>query len=258
MPPQPESAPLAEKIAVVTGAGTGIGRAIALAFAQAGAAVACLDIDRAGAEQTAQMILAGSERALAHGCDVSVEPDTLAAAAAVQNAWGSVRVLVHAAAADDPTGTIADIHPAEWDRVFAVNVKGAYLISRAVLPMMIAAGGGSIVFVASQLGRVAAPGRGVYCATKGALIQLAKAMAVDHAPHNIRVNALSPGAVETRRLVLRFGDMEAARRIAGPKHLLERLGRPEEIAQAALFLASDASSFMTGADMLVDGGYTAI
>ena len=248
MPPQPESAPLAEKIAVVTGAGTCIGRAIALAFAQAGAAVACLDIDRAGAEQTAQMILAGSERALAHGCDVSVEPDTLAAAA----------VLVHAAAADDPTGTIADIHPAEWDRVFAVNVKGAYLISRAVLPMMIAAGGGSIVFVASQLGRVAAPGRGVYCATKGALIQLAKAMAVDHAPHNIRVNALSPGAVETRRLVLRFGDMEAARRIAGPKHLLERLGRPEEIAQAALFLASDASSFMTGADMLVDGGYTAI
>ena len=123
---------------------------------------------------------------------------------------------------------------------------------------MIAACGGSIIHIASQLGRVGAPNRPAYCASKGALIQLAKAMAVDHAPQNIRVNALSPGAVETRRLVLRFGDMEAARRIAGPKHLLQRLGQPDEIAQAALFLASDAASFMTGADLLVDGGYTAI
>jgi NAD(P)-dependent dehydrogenase (short-subunit alcohol dehydrogenase family) len=139
-----------------------------------------------------------------------------------------------------------------------VNVKGAYLMSRPVLPMMAKAGGGTIILIASQLGRVGAPGRAVYCATKGALIQLAKAMAVDHAAQNVRVNALSPGAVETRRLVLRFGDMEAARRIAGPKHVLNRLGQPEEIARAALFLASDASSFMTGADMLVDGGYTAI
>ncbi len=255
MSPGPENDSLADKVAVVTGAGGGIGRAIALAFAAAGAAVACLDIDRAGAEETAQAIEAASGKALAHGCDVSVEADTLAAAA---NALGGARVLVHAAAADDPNATIADIRPAEWDRVFAVNVKGAYLISRAVLPMMVGAGGGSIVLIASQLGRVGAPGRAVYCATKGAVIQLAKAMAVDHAAQNIRVNALSPGAVETRRLVLRFGDMETARRIAGPKHLLERLGQPEEIAQAALFLASDTSSFMTGADMLVDGGYTAI
>ena len=129
-------------------------------------------------------------------------------------------------------------------------------MSRAVLPGMIAAGGGNIIHIASQLGRVAAPARVAYCASKGAIIQLAKAMAVDHAAQNIRVNALSPGAVETRRLVLRFGDMDTARRVAGPKHLLNRLGQPDEIAQAALFLASDAASFMTGADMLVDGGYT--
>ena len=149
-----------------------------------------------------------------------------------------------------------DIEPADWDRVFAVNVRGAYLMSRAVLPAMIAAGGGSIIHIASQLGRVAAPARAAYCATKGAIIQLAKAMAVDHAAQNIRVNALSPGAIETERLVLRFGSMDAARHVAGPKHLLGRLGEPDEIAQAALFLASDAASFMTGADMLVDGGYT--
>jgi NAD(P)-dependent dehydrogenase (short-subunit alcohol dehydrogenase family) len=116
--------------------------------------------------------------------------------------------------------------------------------------------GGNIIHIASQLGRVAAANRAPYCASKGAIIQLAKAMATDHAAQNVRVNALSPGAVETRRLVLRFGDMKTARRVSGPKHLLNRLGQPEEIAQAALFLASDAASFMTGADMLVDGGYT--
>jgi NAD(P)-dependent dehydrogenase (short-subunit alcohol dehydrogenase family) len=121
---------------------------------------------------------------------------------------------------------------------------------------MIANGGGSIIHIASQLGRVAAPARAAYCSSKGAVIQLAKAMAVDHSGQNIRVNALSPGAIETRRVVLRFGDMQTARRIAGPKHLLGRLGQPEEIAQAALFLASDSASFMTGADLLVDGGYT--
>ena len=249
---------LAGKVALVTAAGSGIGRAIALAFARAGAAVGCVDLDRSSARSTADTIAQASGRALAVACDVSVEADTLAATATVEQAFGPVRVLVNAAAADDPNGTVTDIGPAEWDRVFAVNVKGAYLMSRAVLPMMAGAGGGSVILIASQLGRVGAPGRAVYCATKGALIQLAKAMAADHAAQNIRVNALSPGAVETRRLVLRFGDMEAARRIAGPTHLLNRLGQPEEIAHAALFLASDVSSFMTGADMLVDGGYTAI
>ena len=109
----------------------------------------------------------------------------------------------------------------------------------------------------SQLARVGSAGRAAYCATKGALVQLAKVMAIDHAAQNIRVNTLSPGAVETERLVKRFGDMETARRTAGPKHLLQRLGQPEEIARAAVFLASDASSFMTGADLLVDGGYNA-
>jgi NAD(P)-dependent dehydrogenase (short-subunit alcohol dehydrogenase family) len=130
-------------------------------------------------------------------------------------------------------------------------------MSRTILPPMIAGGGGSIIHIASQLGSVAGPNRAVYCASKGALIQLAKAMAIDHAAQNIRVNTLSPGAVETERLVRRFGDMETARRMAGPKHLLQRLGQPTEIAHAAVFLASDASSFVTGADLLVDGGYNA-
>jgi NAD(P)-dependent dehydrogenase (short-subunit alcohol dehydrogenase family) len=246
------------KAAIVTGAGSGIGRAVAAMFAASGAAVACLDLDAASAEATAQAIAAAGGRALAVRCDVSVEADGQAAVDAAHSALGPIHVLVNAAATDDPSGTVLELEPAAWDRVFAVNVAGAYLMSRAVLPRMIEAGGGSIIHIASQLGRVGAPGRPAYCASKGALIQLAKAMAVDHAGQNIRVNALSPGAVETRRMVLRYGDMAQARRIAGPKHLLMRLGRPDEIAQAALFLASDAASFMTGADMLVDGGYTAI
>ena len=249
-------AALTGKAAIVTGAGSGIGRAIATAFASAGAAVMSLDIDADAAEETARMIASAGGRAQARPCDVSLEADTRAAAEAAQSAFGAIHVLVNAAATDDPNGTVLDISPADWTRVFDVNVMGAYLMSRAVLPAMVAAGGGSIIHIASQLGRVGAPGRAAYCASKGAIIQLAKAMAVDHAAQNIRVNALSPGAIETRRLVLRFGDMETARRLSGPKHLLNRLGQPEEIAQAALFLASDAASFMTGADMLVDGGYT--
>jgi len=108
------------------------------------------------------------------------------------------------------------------------------------------------------MGRVGAAGRPAYTATKGALIQLAKTMAADHAAQNIRVNTLSPGAIETRRMVLRFGDMETARKTSGPLHLMKRLGLPDEIAAAAIFLASDASSFVTGSDLLVDGGYAAI
>ncbi|MBI4275800.1 MAG: glucose 1-dehydrogenase [Rhizobiales bacterium] len=248
---------LAGKVAVVTGAGNGIGRAISTTFAAAGAAVVGVDIDDKAAAATARTIAETGGRSLALRCDVSVEADIRAVIEASQSAFGAIRILVNAAATDDPNGTVLDLAPVEWERVFAVNVTGAYLMSRAVLPVMIAAGGGSIIHITSQLGRVGAPNRPAYCASKGALIQLAKAMAVDHASQNIRVNALSPGAVETRRLVLRFGDMAEARRIAGPKHLLQRLGQPEEIAQAALFLASDAASFMTGADLLIDGGYTA-
>jgi NAD(P)-dependent dehydrogenase (short-subunit alcohol dehydrogenase family) len=122
---------------------------------------------------------------------------------------------------------------------------------------MIEGGGGSIIFIASQLGRVGSPGPAVYCATKGALIQLAKVMAIDHGGQNIRVNALSPGGVETQRTLRRYGSFKTGRQTLGRKHLLGRLGRPQEIAAAALFLASEASSFVTGSDLLGDRGYTA-
>jgi len=236
------------KAAIVTGAAGGIGGAIAKAFKDAGAQVACVDlsVDKIGRDY------------LPIRCDVSSEPETKAAVATIAKTFGGIHVLVNAAAMRDPTATVTELDLAAWNKVFAVNVAGAYLMSRWAIPHMVKAGGGSIIHIASQLGTVGTAGRVAYCSTKGALITMAKAMAVDHAPQKIRVNTLSPGAVETERMPLRFGTMKKARQVMGPKHLLGRLGMPEEIAAAALFLASDASSFMTGSNLLVDGGYNAV
>jgi NAD(P)-dependent dehydrogenase (short-subunit alcohol dehydrogenase family) len=246
------------KAALVSGAGGGIGRAICLAFVEAGAAVVCCDIDLPSAEETARLIGNAGGHAIACHCDVAVEGDVKAVAAATEKAFGRLDILVSGAAPHDPSSTILEISLADWERVLAVNLTGSFLLSRAALPLMIAGGGGSVIFIASQLGRVGSSGRAAYCATKGALIQLAKVMAIDHAAQNIRVNTLSPGAVETQRTLRRYGGFAAAREKIGSKHLLGRLGRPQEIAAAAVFLASDAASFVTGSDLLVDGGYTTV
>lgn len=252
----PDSFRLDGKAIVVTGAGGGIGTAISLAFAAAGARVACLD--RATPQATVDAIAAQKGQALGFACDVTDQTQVHATIQAVVAHWGRLDGLVNGASNDDPTGSVVELSPSQWSSVFDVHVTGAYHMSRAALPHIVASGGGSIVHIASQMGHVGARGRPAYCAAKGALIQLAKAMALDHAEQGVRVNSLSPGAVETRRMVLRHGDIETARSYNAPKHALGRLGRPQEIAAAALYLMSDASSFMTGADLLVDGGYTAM
>ena len=249
---------LAGKVALVSGAGGRICRAIALAFGNAGAAVACCDIDPASSAETARLVTEAGGKALSQACDVASESQTLAIAGVAHQAFGRLDILVSGAAPHDPSGTIVETSLADWQRVLDINLTGSFLLSRAVLPLMIAGGGGSIILIASQLGRVGSARRAAYCATKGALIQLAKVMAIDHAAQNIRVNTLSPGGVETQRTLNRYGSFEAAREQLGAKHLLSRLGRPDEIADAALFLAGDTASFITGSDLLVDGGYTAI
>jgi NAD(P)-dependent dehydrogenase (short-subunit alcohol dehydrogenase family) len=248
---------LAGKAALVTGAGNGIGRAIARGLAAEGAAVACADIAVDDARAVAEAILDAGGRAIAWDCDVS---DGVSARAAVEAAvaeFGSLQVVVCNAAAFVPIAPLAEMEEADWQRSLAVNLTGAFLICKHAIPQLKAAGGGSIILVASQMARVANAGQAAYCATKGGLVQLAKAMALDHVGDNIRVNTLSPGGTATGRMAARFGDLQTAERVWGPKHPMGRLAQPEEMAPGAVFLASDESSFMTGADLLIDGGYVA-
>ena len=249
---------LDQKIAIVVGAANGIGRATALAYAAAGAAVACADIEEPGAKTTAADIETAGGRALPVRLDVTDGASCRAAVAATVARFGGLDVLMYGAAAGDQAGTVLEIDEAAWDHVVRINLTGAFLMVKAAIPAMIARGGGSVILIASQLGHVASTSRPAYCASKGALLQLARCLAADHAAQGIRANTLSPGAIETRRMLLRHKDMDEARRTLGPKHLLGRLGRADEIARAAVYLASDASSFMTGSDLLIDGGYTAI
>ena len=249
---------LEQKVAIVVGAANGIGRATALAFAAAGARVACADVEEPGAKATAADIERDGGQAMPVHLDVTDGASCRAAVAETVQRLGGVDILLYGAADNDRTATVLDLDEAAWDRVIRVNLTGAFLMCKATMPAMIARGAGSVVLIASQLGRVGSPGRAAYCATKGALIQLAKVLAADHAAQGIRVNTLSPGAIETRRMLQRWTTMDEARRVMAPKHLLGRLGQAEEIARAAVYLASDASSFMTGSDLLVDGGYTAI
>ncbi|MFO1060619.1 MAG: SDR family oxidoreductase [Dongiaceae bacterium] len=196
-------------------------------------------------------------RALA--CDVSDSGSARRAVAAAVRRLGALTILVNNAACFIPDATLAELDEALFERSFAVNVTGPFLMSKWAIPHIAAAGGGSIIHVASQLAHVAVPLQATYSATKAALLMLAKGMALDHAADRIRVNSLSPGGIATPRMAALWGSMERAEREWGAaRHPIGRLGRVEEIAAAALFLASDESAFMTGADLLVDGGYTAI
>lgn len=239
------------RVCLVTAAAAGIGLAIVRRFAAEGARVVAADLDP-------------YPDALAR--DAPIVPvqgdmtDADAVRAAVRTAldrFGALHVLVNGVADATPAVPVTELDDALWDRALRTNVTSAFLACKAALPHMIAAGGGVIINIASQLGIAAQPGRSVYCSSKAALIQLTKVLALDHAREGIRVNALSPGAVITPRLLARYGTPEATEAALAPRHPIGRLGRPEEIAAAALFLASDDSSFMTGANLVVDGGYTA-
>ncbi|HUZ74566.1 MAG TPA: SDR family oxidoreductase [Stellaceae bacterium] len=249
---------LDHKAAFITGAGGGIGGAIARRFGAEGAAVMCADLDRDAAERIAASITEAGGRADAVGCDVADARQVSAAIDRAAREFGKLDVLVNTAANDDPLGDTVELDEAQWNRALAVNLTGVFLVAKYGIPKLRAAGGGSIVIVASQLGQVAVPRRPAYVTSKAALIQLARSMALDHAKEHIRVNTVSPGAIETNRLLKRLGTIEAVRAALVPLHPMGRLGQPEEIANGALFLASDEASFMTGADLVIDGGYTAV
>lgn len=246
---------LANKTVLITGAGGGIGGAIAERFATEGAQVLCCDQDEMAAARVAAKIGGG---AAAHGCDVADPDQAEAAVARAVELFGALNVLVNGAAGREPIGDVVELALEDWRRAIDVNLTGIFLMCKYATPQIAAAGGGSIVNVASQLGSVVVPNRPAYVTTKAAVIQLSKSMAIDFADRNIRVNSLSPGATETDRLLVRFKTMEDARAALAPLHPIGRLGKPEEIADAALFLACDESRFMTGSDLVVDGGYNAV
>ena len=248
------AARLAGRAILVTGAARGIGRAICLRAAAEGAQVACADIDAAGAAATAK---AAGHNAIAVTCDVTDEASARAAVAETVAAFGGLRGLVNNAAAPSVGASVSELSLADWSREIAVSLTGAFLMSKHAVPAMAASGGGSIIHIASQFAHVGVAGSPAYCAAKAGLVNLAKVMALDHAKQGIRVNTLSPGAVGTERLIDFHGSIAAAERELVPLHPLGRIGKPEEIAAAALFLLSDDSSFMTGADLLSDGGYAA-
>lgn len=246
---------LAGKTAIVAGAAGGLGAAICRLFAREGAAVAVADLDLEGARVLAGEIAAAGGRALPVRADVTSAADIAEMTEAAVRFAGEegVNILVNNAGIAG-LGAVTEITEEDWNRVLAVNLTGAYLCSRRVIPEMIRAGGGSIVCVSSVAGVIAQAGQAAYHASKHGLIGLVRAMALDHAGDGIRVNAVCPGAVDTPLLSPLTGERRAA---LAARHALGRIARPGEIAATVLYLAGDESSFTTGAALLADGGWTA-
>lgn len=247
------------KSAIVTGAGNGIGRAIAGLFAEEGARILVAEIEEDAGRAAAEEINQAGGEAVFQRTDISDESSAESAVKAAVDAFGTVNILVNNAAAF-VFGKIEDVTRDDWDRVFGVNVRGPANCVRAVLPVLRGNGGGAIVNLASVSGFIAQPEFIPYNASKGAVLQLTRCLAMDLAPDNIRVNAVCPGAIKTRATdshIASLGmDPAEAYDEFGQDALMKRMGDPREIAYGVLFLASDEASYVTGEHLVIDGGAT--
>ncbi|AMY09429.1 4-formylbenzenesulfonate dehydrogenase TsaC1/TsaC2 [Luteitalea pratensis] len=247
---------LAGQVAIVTGAGSGIGRASALRFAREGACVTVVDLDASAADAVAAEIVGEGGAAFGVAGDASREDDVATMVERTVQAYGSPTVLVNSAATTS-FGTLAESAVQELDRVMRVNVGSAWICARAVIPLMRAAGGGAIVNLSSITGIVGAPGMAAYSTSKGAIITLTRTLALELAEEGIRVNCICPASIDTPMLQASFdrqADPQAARARNVKRHPLGRLGTAEDVANLALFLASDEAAFITGGTYVVDGG----
>jgi NAD(P)-dependent dehydrogenase (short-subunit alcohol dehydrogenase family) len=249
---------LAGRVAVVTGGGSGIGAAVAQRLGRDGARLVLAGLPDSPLDETVAELRSQGVEAVSEPADVSRAEDAERVVRTAVDAFGGVDVLVNCAGTST-VGELVSMDEAEWDRVFDTNVKGVFLMSRAAIPALTRSSRGAIVNVASQLGISAVGGFSAYCASKAAVLHLTRCLALELAPSGVRVNAVCPGGVDTPLLRQAFPDGH------GPQgslddlvaaHPIGRLGRPEEIAEAIWFLASSAASFVMGAALVVDGGYT--
>jgi NAD(P)-dependent dehydrogenase (short-subunit alcohol dehydrogenase family) len=247
---------LENRVALITGGASGIGRATALLLAREGAAVAIADLDEASGQEVVRLISKGGGRALFVLCNVAEAADCQRAVRLTLEALGGLDILFNNAGIirrADVVGTTEG----EWDRVMAVNVKGIFLMSKVAIPVMAAGGGGAIVNTGSGWGLTGGRNAVSYCASKGAVVNMTRAMALDHGAQNIRVNCVCPGDTDTgmlRNEARQLGSTEEAFLAEAADRPLGRIGKPEDIAQAVLYLVDDASSFVTGTTLVVDGG----
>lgn len=242
---------LADKVAIVTGAGSGMGLSIAETYAREGAKVAVLDVEEKAGRAVADKI---GENAIFVRCDVAKRADIDAAITAMLKAFGALDILVNNAGVSHVNKPVLEISEAEYDRVFAINVKGLFLFTQAVVPVMRKNGGGAIINIGSTAGLRPRPGLSAYNATKGAVHNLTKTLAVELAPDKIRVCAIAPVATETPLLATFLGNAEGQREKFIATVPLGRLALPQDIADMALFLASADAKFVTGNIVEVDGG----
>lgn len=244
------------KTAIITGAAGGIGRATALRFAQEGAQVVAADIQGEGAEETAHIAGADYPDVIAHTVNVSKGDQVEQLISETVSHFGKLDVIFSNAAIMRD-GSVVDLPEADWDALFDANVKGAFLCGKYGIPVMRQSGGGSFIITASVNSFYAESDIAGYCATKGAVLQLTRAMAIDHGPEGVRVNCICPGWIETAMSQPFLEENPEGREFAGTITPVGRIGQPDDVAEVAVFLASDASRFVTGAAYTVDGGWTA-